>query len=141
MASVIGGGTGRFLTDETGDPIDSANRLPVETEQDDAFTSWETWPAFAVATGTAVALTHATNGVNDTLTTAKEILIQTDDANTSYVMVGYDATNTVANSTITSRKGVKLNGGETLVLAISSLASIFTVAETGSQHVYVAAFV
>ena len=140
MASVIGGGTGRFLTDETGDPIDSANRLPVETEQDDAFTSWETWPAFAVATGTAVALTHATNGVNATLTTAKEIVIQTDDAISSYVMVGYNAANTVAHATVTSRKGIKLNGGESLVLAIASLASIFTVAETGSQHVYVAAF-
>ena len=129
------------LYDSDGDTVGiSTNRLAVETEQDDAFTSWETWPAFVVATGTAVALTHATNGVNDTLTTAKEIAIQTDDANSSYVMVGYNAANTAADATITSRKGIKLNGGETLILAISSLASIFTVAETGSQHIYVAAF-
>ena len=129
------------LYDSDGDTVGIwTNRLAVETEQDDAFTSWETWPAFVVATGTAVALTHATNGVNDTLTTAKEIAIQTDDANSSYVMVGYDATNTVANATVTNRRGIKLNGGESLVVALASLASVFTVAETSGQNLYVAAF-
>ena len=139
MGSVVGGGAATMLMDKDGDPIDGTNRLAV-SEQGDAFASWETWPAFAVVTGTAVALTDGTNGVNDTLTTAKEIVIQTDDTNSSYVMVGYEAANTVASATITSRKGIKLNGGESLVLAIGSLASIFTVAEIGSQHVYVAAF-
>tara|TARA_Y100000310_G_C20385667_1_gene670299 strand:- start:150 stop:572 length:423 start_codon:yes stop_codon:yes gene_type:complete len=130
------------LIDSDGDALDDgAGRLKVTTEQDAAFTSWETWAAFEVATSTAVALTHSTNGVNDTLTTAKEIVIQTDDANSSYVMVGYNAVNTVANATVTNRKGIKLNGGETLVVAISSLASIFTVAETSGQNAYVAAFV
>ena len=129
------------LVDASGTHMDDDDgRLKVTTEQDDSFTGWITYASFVVATGTAVALTHATNGVNATLTTAKEIVIQTDDANSSYVMVGYNAANTVAHATVTSRKGIKLNGGESLVLAIASLASIFTVAETGSQHVYVAAF-
>ena len=129
------------LVDSSGDALDiDDGRLRVTTQQDAAFESWETWKAFEVVTGTAVALTDGTNGVNDTLTTAKEIVIQTDDANSSYVMVGYNAANTVASSTITSRKGVKLNGGESIILAIASLASIFTVAETAGQHLYVSAF-
>ena len=139
MGSVVGGGAATMLMDKDGDPIDGTNRLAV-SEQGDAFASWETWPAFAVVTGTAVALTDGTNGVNDTLTTAKEIVIQTDDTNSSYVMVGYDATNTVANATVTNRRGIKLNGGESLVVALASLAHVFTVAETSGQNLYVAAF-
>ena len=129
------------LVDNSGDACDADDgRLKVTTLQDAAFESWETWKAFEVVTGTAVALTDGTNGVNDTLTTAKEIVIQTDDANSSYVMVGYDATNTVANATVTNRRGIKLNGGESLVVALASLASVFTVAETSGQNLYVAAF-
>tara|TARA_Y100000310_G_scaffold217759_1_gene218841 strand:- start:61 stop:483 length:423 start_codon:yes stop_codon:yes gene_type:complete len=129
------------LVDSSGDALDiDDGRLRVTTQQDAAFESWETWKAFEVVTGTAVALTDGTNGVNDTLTTAKEIVIQTDDANSSYVMVGYDATNTVANATVTNRRGIKLNGGESLVVALASLASVFTVAETSGQNLYVAAF-
>ena len=145
MANVIGGGTGRFLTDETGDPIDGTNRLPVETEQDDAFSSWETWAAFEVVTGTAVALTDGTNGVNDTLTTAKEIVIQTDDANTSYIMVGSSALLVAAAASPADRKGIKLNGGETLILAMSHFTSVWLDAEdsgdgTSNQFVNVAYF-
>ena len=71
---------------------------------------------------------------------AKEILIQTDDANTSYIMVGSSAGTTVAHSTIANRKGLKLNAGETLVLAIASFATVFIHAETSNQYVNVAYF-
>ena len=138
MANVIGGGTGRFLTDETGDPIDSANRLPVETEQDDAFTSWVTYPDFAAETGTSQALNHA-NHTNASITTAKEILIQTDDANSGFIMVGSSQGTTVAGSA-GSRQGVKLNAGETLILAISTFADIFIIGSASTQYVQVAYF-
>ena len=138
MGNVIGGGTGRFLTDETGDPIDSANRLPVETEQDDAFSSWSTYGAFEVRTDSQN-LTHADH-TNASIADAKEILIQTDDANTSYVMVGSSAILTVADATPSNRKGIKLNGGETLVLALASFASIFLDAQVSGQIVNVAYF-
>ena len=139
MANVIGGGTGRFLTDVTGDPIDGTNRLPVETEQDDAFSTFVSYPTF-----TAHTTVEALNGSNHlniaNVADAKEILIQTDDANTSYIMVGSSADTTVAHAAVANRKGIKLNGGETLVLAIASLAAIFIHTTEASQYVNVAYF-
>jgi len=140
MANVIGGGTGRFLTDETGDPIDSTNRLPVETEQDDAFASMVTFGDLAIDT------TEDNNDL-DTLcgttgapvTNAKEIFIQTDDANTGFVMVG-ENNDVDAGSAVGSRRGIKLNPGETLVLALSTFASIFLDSSTGTQYVNIAYF-
>ena len=110
MGSVVGIGTARQLTDEDGDLITSSNRLPVETEQDDAFSTWKNYPDFAVETGTAQALNHA-NHCNESITDAKEIIIQTDDANTGYIMVGYTAGTTLVGS-VGSRAGIKLNGGK-----------------------------
>tara|TARA_B100000029_G_C17599526_1_gene965290 strand:+ start:1699 stop:2118 length:420 start_codon:yes stop_codon:yes gene_type:complete len=138
MASVIGGGTGRFLTDDTGDPIDSANRLPVETEQDDAFTTWVSYPDFAAETGTSQALNHA-NHTNASITDAKEILIQTDDANTGFVMIGSTQGATLAGSA-GSRSGIKLNAGESIVLAIASFANVFLIGSASTQYVHVAYF-
>ena len=138
MANVIGGGTGRFLTDDTGDSIDAANRLPVETEQDDAFTSWVTYPDFAAETGTSQALNHA-NHTGASIETAKEILIQTDDANSGFIMVGSSQGTTGAGNA-GSRQGVKLNAGETLILAISTFADIFIIGSASTQYVQVAYF-
>ena len=139
MANVIGGGTGRFLTDETGDPIDSANRLPVETEQDDAFSTFVSYPTFTAHT--TVEALNSSNHLNiANVADAKEILIQTDDANTSYIMVGSSAGTTVAHAAVANRKGIKLNGGETLILAIASLAAIFIHTTEASQYVNVSYF-
>ena len=55
-------------------------------------------------------------------------------------MVGSSAGTTVAHSTIANRKGLKLNAGETLVLAIASFATVFIHAETSNQYVNVAYF-
>jgi|TARA_Y100000310_G_scaffold230282_1_gene232709 hypothetical protein len=138
MASVIGGGTGRFLTDEAGDPIDTANRLPVETEQDDAFGSWVSYPDFAVVTGTSQALNHASHTAAS-ITNAKEIIIQTDDANTGFVMIGGTQGTTLAGS-IGSRAGIKLNGGETLILSIGTFAEVFLIGSASNQYVNIAYF-
>ena len=129
------------IIDGDGDVVESdgSGRLKVETEQDDAFGTFVSYPTF-----TAHTTVEALNGSNHlntaNVTDAKEILIQTDDANTSYIMVGSSAGTTVAHGTIASRKGLKLNAGETLVLAIASLATVFIHAETGSQFVNVAYF-
>ena len=117
------GGSAVVVTDNDGDSITISNgRLAVETEQDDAFSTWVNYPDFIAETGTSQALTHA-NHCNATITDAKEIFVQTDDANTGFVMVGYSQGTTLAGS-VGSRAGIKLNGGETLVLAIASFASI-----------------
>ena len=54
-------------------------------------------------------------------------------------MVGGAQGTTLAGS-VGSRAGIKLNGGETLVLAISSFASIFIIGSASNQYVNVAYF-
>ena len=140
MANVIGGGTGRFLTDETGDPIDSANRLPVETEQDDAFSTWVTYQAFEVpVTATAISADNP-DGTGAEIGDAKEVMVQMDSASRGYIMVGHSAAQCVTNATVTNRKGIKLIGGETLIIAIGDFTKVFLVASEADQHVYVAYF-
>ena len=138
MANVIGNGSISQIADVDGDPITGTNRFPVETEQDDAFSSWVTYPDFTAVTGTSQALNHASH-TGASITTAKEILIQTDDANSGFIMVGGTQATTVAGSA-GSRQGVKLNAGETLILAISTFANIFIIGSASTQYVQVAYF-
>ena len=138
MANVIGNGTASMIMDKDGDPITTANRFPVETEQDDAFASWVTYPDFAAVTGTSQALNHASHTAAS-IETAKEILIQTDDANSGFIMVGGTQGTTVAGNA-GSRQGVKLNAGETLILAISTFANVFIIGSASTQYVQVAYF-
>ena len=127
------------LVDSSGDALDiDDGRLRVTTQQDAPFDSWVNYPDFAAETGTSQALNHA-NHTNASITTAKEIFIQTDDANTGFIMVGGTQGTTLAGS-VGSRAGIKLNGGETLVLAIASFASVFLIGSTSSQYVNVAYF-
>tara|TARA_R110000824_G_scaffold302697_1_gene490468 strand:+ start:338 stop:757 length:420 start_codon:yes stop_codon:yes gene_type:complete len=138
MANVIGNGTVSQIADVDGDPITTTNRFPVETEQDDAFGTFVNYPDFAVETSTAQALNHA-NHTGVSIEDAKEIVIQTDDANTGYIMVGYSAGTTLVGS-VGSRAGIKLNGGETLVLAWSTFATVFLIASASTQYVNIAYF-
>ena len=101
------------------------------------FGTFVSYPDFEAAT-TATAISDSTNGVNASITDAKEIIIQTDDENTGYIMVGSTG-NTLAGS-VGSRKGIKMNGGETLVLNYSTFANIFIDASGSSQYVNVAYF-
>ena len=132
------------IIDGDGDVVESdgSGRLKVETEQDDPFGTFVTYPNFeASTTATAVSAGDGTDGgLNTSVTDAKEIVIQTDDANTSYIMIGSSSGTTVASGTAASRQGIKLNGGESLVLAIASFASIFIDAEVSGQLVSVAYF-
>ena len=135
----VGIGIHRVIQDVDGEAVVvNGGRLAVETEQDDAFSSWVNYPDFVAETGTSQALTHA-NHTNASITNAKEIFIQTDDANGGFVMVGGTQGTTLAGS-VGSRAGIKLNGGETLVLAISSFASIFLIGSESNQYVNVAYF-
>ena len=129
------------IIDNDGDSVsvNSSGRLAVETEQDDAFSSWVTFGDLAVDTsaiGNDLDTLCGTTGAR--VTTAKEILIQTDDANTGYVMVGENSS--VAAGSVGSRRGVKLNPGETLVLALAAFEYIFLVGSTGTQYVNVSYF-
>ena len=139
MANVIGNGSMSQIADVDGDPITGTNRFPVETEQDDAFGTFVSYPTFTAHT--TVEALNDSNHLNITnVADAKEILIQTDDANTSYIMVGSSADTTVAHAAVANRKGIKLNGGEPLVLAIASLAAIFIHTTEATQYVNVSYF-
>ena len=125
--------------DEDGDAITSTNRFPVETEQDDAFASMVTFGDLAVDTSAASNDLDTLCGTTGSpVTNAKEIILQTDDANTGFVMVGE---NTSVNAgSVGSRRGIKLNPGETLVLALSTFANIYIIGNTGTQYVNIAYF-
>ena len=125
------------LYDSDGDALDDgAGKLNVNATH--AFGVWVTYDDFEAAT-TATAISDGSNGTGATITDAKEILIQTDDANTGYIMVG-SGSGTALAGTVGSRKGVKLNGGETLILALSTFANIYIDASTSGQYVNVAYF-
>jgi hypothetical protein len=129
------------IIDNDGDSVsvNSSGRLAVETEQDDAFSSWVTFGDLAIDTspiGNDLDTLCGTTGAR--VTNAKEILIQTDDANTGYVMVGENSS--VAAGSVGSRRGIKLNPGETLVLALAAFQYIFLVGSTGTQYVNVSYF-
>ena len=130
------------LVDASGDACDADDgRLKVTTQQDAAFDAWVNYPDFVAETGTSQNLNHANhcNTSGAPITTAKEIFIQTDDGNAGFVMVGGTQGTTLAGS-VGSRAGIKLNGGETLVLAIASFASVFLIGSTSNQYVNVAYF-
>jgi hypothetical protein len=130
------------IIDGDGDVVESdgSGRLKVETEQDDAFGTFVTYADFEAATS-PTAISDGSNGTGATITDAKEILIQTDDANTGYIMVGSGTgTSETLAGTVGSRAGIKLNGGETLVLALSTFANIYIDASASSQFVNVAYF-
>jgi hypothetical protein len=119
MANVIGNGSIAQLADIDGDPISSTNRLPVETEAE-GFTQWTTYPNFQAATTTTA--------------------LNAGDDNSSYIMIGSSSGTAIASSSIGSRQGIKLNGGQMIILAISSFASIYIDAEVSGQYVSVAYF-
>ena len=133
------------ISDNSGNTVDlstsgSSNRLKVETEQDDAFTNWTTYQAFEVPTSATAISAGSGDGTGASITDAKEIMIQADSANSGYIMVGHSAAECVANATVTNRKGLKMVGGETLIISIGAFSKVFLVASASSQNVYVAYF-
>ena len=126
------------ISDDSGNTVSIANnRLAVETESE-GFTTWVNYPDFIAETVAAQALTHA-NHTNASITDAKEILIQADDENTGFIMIGKTQGTTLAGAA-GSRAGIKLNGGQILMLAIPTFADIFIIGSAANQYVNVAYF-
>jgi hypothetical protein len=67
-------------------------------------------------------------------------MIQADEANAGYIMVGSSVNDTVTHSTVTERSGIKLDRGETLILAIGAFSKIYLRASVAECDVYVAYF-
>ena len=119
------------IIDGDGDIVESdgSGRLKVETEQDDAFGTWVTYPDFEAAT-TATAISDGSNGIGVSVTSCKEIIIQADFDNTGYLMVG-------DSGATADTEGIRLHAGDTLVLPVSSTANVSIDASASSQTVNV----
>ena len=113
--------------------INDKGRLRVETE---TYNSWETYQAFEAAT-TATAISDGSNGTGASISDAKEILVQADDANSGFLMIGHSALTTIADATVGNRKGMKLNAGESIVLSIGDFTKVFIDGSASTQYVYV----
>ena len=126
------------IIDSDGDAIDATNRLAVATDHP-KFATMVTFGDLAIddtAAGNDLDTLCGTTGAP--VTTAREIFIQTDDANSGYVMVGENTS--VAAGNVGSRRGIKFNPGETLGLALSTFDDIYLVGSTGTQYVNIAYF-
>ena len=124
----VGLGLNRRLIDSDGDPIDDgAGSLKVTLGT--GASTLTSYAQFDAATS-PTALNDSTNGINATVTTCKEIIIQADFDNTGYIMVG-DA------QAAADTEGIRLNAGDTFTLPVSSTANVSIDGSASSQKVNV----
>ena len=123
MASV-GHGTARQIIDSDGDVVTvTNNRLDVNAT---IGTGSSTFTTYAQDTATTSAQTITTL-IGGQVTTCKEIIIQPDFDNASFIMVGDGGV------TSDDTEGIRLSAGETLILPISDTDNISVRAPDGSQ--------
>ena len=80
--------------------------------------------------GTSAIQLSSSDGINTTVTDCKEIIIQADNDNAGYVVVG--------DSGVTAdTEGIRINAGDTIVLPIASTATPYLRADQASQNVNV----
>ena len=126
MANVIGGGTGRFLTETDGDALDDgAGKLNVNATIGVGTSTFTTY-AQDTATTSAQTIT-ALIGAVSAITTCKEIIIQADFDNASFIMIGDGGV------TSDDTEGIRLHAGDMLTIPVSSTENISVRAPDGSQ--------
>ena len=113
------------LIDGSGDPLDDdGGKLNVNAT---IGTGSSTFTTYAQDTASTSAQTITTLIGVSAITTCKEIIIQTDFDNASFIMVGDGGV--TSNDT----EGVRLSAGETLILPISNTDNISVRAPDGLQ--------
>ena len=113
------------LIDGSGDPLDDdAGKLNVNATIGVGSSTFTTYPQ-DTATATAQTVTALIGGLG--ITVCKEIIIQADFDNASFIMIGDDAVST--NDT----EGIRLQAGDMLALPVSSTANVSVSAPDGSQ--------
>ena len=127
----IGIGTVRQIADNDGDIVTvTDNRLDVNATIGVGSSTFTSYGQFTANTSPTV-IHDATNGINVTaITDCKEIIIQPDFDNTGHIMVGSSGAASESN-------GIRLNAGDTLILAVSSTANVYIDASGASQLVNV----
>ena len=117
------------LIDSDGDPLDDgAGKLNVNATIGTGSSTFTTYPQDTASTSAQTITTLIATG---RVTTCKEIIIQTDFDNASFIMVGDGGV------TSDDTEGVRLSAGETLILPISHTANIYLRASVADQNVNV----
>jgi len=88
------------------------------------------------AAETATAISDGTNGIAESVTDCKEIIIQPDPANSGFIRVG-GLGGAVAGVPVTTTNGIRLEPGDTLVLPAASTDAVMIDGSAASQRVYV----
>ncbi len=113
-----------MLLDSDGDPLDDgAGKLNVNAT---IGTGSSTFTTYAQDTASTSAQTITTL-IGVAVTTCKEIIIQTDFDNASFIMVGDGAVDA------DDGEGIRLSAGETLILPISSTTNVSVSAPDANQ--------
>ena len=112
------------LIDSDGDPLDDGSgKLNVNATIGTGSSTLTSYPQ-DTATATAQTITTLIGGQ---VTTCKEIIIQTDFDNPSFLMIGDGAVST------DDTEGIRLSAGETLILPISDTDNVSVRAPDTSQ--------
>ena len=124
------------IADDDGNVADvQSNRLDVNSNHPAGNATLASYSRFDAAT-TATAISDGTNGIAESVTDCKEIIIQPDDGNAGYIRVG-GLVGAVAGLPVSTINGIRLNAGDTLILAVSSTANVYIDASGASQLVNV----
>ena len=127
--SNVGTGIHRVIQDADGEAATVTDgRLDVNATLGLGSSTFTTFAQFAVGTA-ALQLSHA-SATNDTSIDCKEIIIQPDFDNAGYIMVG-------DGGLVADTEGIRLNSGDTLILAVSAVANVYLRADQASQNVNV----
>ena len=125
MANVIGGGTGRFLTDTDGDPIGvTDDRLNVNATIGVGSSTFTTYPQDTATTSAQTVTTLIATG---RVQTCKEIIIQADFDNASFIMIGD------SNVSTDDTEGIRLQAGDMLTLPVSDTDDVSVRAPDSNQ--------
>tara|TARA_R110000824_G_scaffold28116_4_gene94771 strand:- start:581 stop:976 length:396 start_codon:yes stop_codon:yes gene_type:complete len=120
----VGSGTSRVIIDPDGEAATvTNNRLDVNAT---IGTGSSTFTSYPQDTATATAQTITTL-IGAQVTTCKEIIIQPDFDNASFIMIGDGGVST------DDTEGIRLSAGETLILAISDTDNVSVRAPDTSQ--------
>ena len=112
------------IVDASGDPCDDdSGRLNVNATIGTGASTFTTYPQ-DTASASAQTITTLIGGA---VTTCKEIIIQTDFDNASFIMVGDGGIDS------DDGEGIRLSAGETLILPISSTTNVHVSAPDGNQ--------
>ena len=124
MANVVGNGVSRIIMDADGEQATvTNNRLDVNATIGTGSSTFTTYPQ---DTATTSAQTISTL-IGGQVTTCKEVIIQPDFDNASFIMIGDGGV------TSDDTEGIRLSSGETLILPISDTDNISVRAPDGSQ--------